>query len=92
LIENSTVSKKTQKKCCQLHKTPYNAPSLSRQTTLSELAERTKKKVKSLENKRLTLNEEDVECTSSQQRRRPETAAKVALLFNKLSDKKIGKK
>jgi hypothetical protein len=48
--------------------------------------------VKSLENKRLTLNEEDVECTSSQQRRRPETAAKVALLFNKLSDKKIGKK
>ncbi|WP_260280620.1 hypothetical protein, partial [Proteus terrae] len=86
MIENSTVSKKTQKKCCQLHKTPYNAPSLSRQTTLSELAERTKKKVESLVNKRLTLNEEDVECTSSQQRRRPETAANVALLFNKLSD------
>ncbi|WOO49514.1 hypothetical protein R2S03_18975 [Hafnia alvei] len=63
---------------------------MSRQTTLSELVERTKKKVKSLENKRLTLNEEDVECTSSQQRRRPETAANVALLFNNLSDNLCG--
>ncbi|WP_229096610.1 hypothetical protein, partial [Proteus penneri] len=59
---------------------------MSRHRALSELTERTKNKVKGLENKRLTLNEEDVECTSSQQRRRPETAAKVALLFNKLSD------
>ena len=38
----------------------------------------------------MTLNEEDVECTSSQQRRRPETAAIVALLFNKLSDNLCG--
>ncbi|MDU1885781.1 MAG: hypothetical protein E6770_16635 [Proteus mirabilis] len=40
----------------------------------------------------MTLNEEDVECTSSQQRRRPETAATVALLFalaETISSKKL---
>ncbi|WP_311749390.1 hypothetical protein, partial [Proteus terrae] len=42
------------KNYCQPQKTPYNASSLSRHRALSELTERTKKKVKSLENKRLT--------------------------------------